>query len=566
MPELTFPPDERHEPGSLDGPRLRDGRPRSRPRFQPPRHVEPAEEAPRDLDWPIAAPARETDSGSIAGRAVIAGGVAVAFLVALLVRTVFLDRSYDVFIDEVTYFLISRNVASGLGVTLHGQPFFLHPPLFFLVEAPFIALTHPSGLLIDQIVGVRLLNAGLGAATAVVLLALGTRIGGWRVGAVAFALFAFDPFIIRMDSRNLLEITALLAVLLGYLGLAWSPSKAGPVGRVRLVIVGLAFGAALLTKEMTAFLTLLPMAVLFVTGACLPRRTSFAIAAIALLIYSLYPITVVALGLGPEFVSVKLSGLLRFVGIVKTTGFVRGGPSFTAALARNLDIFVMTYGVILAGIPAAILLAWKGSPRLRLVGVLGLSAYGLLAYSIAFGTLEEQFFYFLVLPAILTVSLGWSLFSRLAGREPGTGSSALEAAARRLSGPGRKVVTVALVACLAWSAAIWLEFHLTPDDGYRGALAYLRKQVPNGSTVGVTTDPQEFLFQGYRIERIDSVATLTGTPPEYAVISSKQVEDGYTRNGVAIYAWLRAHARPVYVFSGRTYGRIEIYRIAAGSS
>ena len=565
MPELTFPPEERHDRRALGDEPVRHHRDGFGPGFARRRRFEPAGAGPGETPSAFRSPAVGAATGAMAHRAAIVAGVAGAFIVALLVRTAFLDRSYDVYIDEVTYFLISRNLASGLGVTLHGQPFFLHPPLFFFIEAPFIAITHPSGLLIDQILGVRLLNAGLGAATAVVLLALATRIGGWRVGAVAFVLFTFDPFIIKMDSRNLLEVTAMLAVLLGYLALAWRPIEAGPLGRLRVVLVGVAFGAALLTKEMTAFLTLLPLGILFVTGAYLPRRTSIAIAVVALLTYGIYPVTVVLLGLGPDFASVKFSGLLRFVGIVKTTGFVRGGPSFTAALVRNLDVFVMTYGVILAGVPAAILLAWNGTPRLRVIGVLGLSAYGLLAYSIGFGTLEEQFFYFLVLPAILTVPLGWSLFSRLARREPGAPSTTWSAVAGRLVGPGRRVLAAALVVCLAWSALIWVEFRVTPDDGYRAALAYLRKEVPNGSTVGVTTDPQEFLFQGYRIERIDSVATLTSARPHYAVISSKQVEDGYTRNGVAIYAWLRAHATRVYVFSGRSYGRIEIYRVAAGS-
>jgi 4-amino-4-deoxy-L-arabinose transferase-like glycosyltransferase len=496
-----------------------------------------------------------------------------AFLFALLLRTIYLDRSYDVFIDEVTYFLISRNLANGLGVSLHGDAFFIHPPLFFLLEAPYIALTHPAGRLIDQILDVRILDATLGAATAVVLLGLGTRLGGWRVGAVSFLLFALDPFIIRMNSRNLLEALALLSVMVGYLAIAWRPLDREPVAKSRVAVAGLAFGAALLTKEMTAFLTLLPLGLVFVTGLALPRRTTLAIIGVALLVYSVYPLTVLLVGLGPEYVAVKLTGVFRFLGLVKTTGFVHGGPSFVGAVARNLDVFATTYSLILLGIPASVVLARWGDARARVIGVLGISAYALLAYSIAFGTLEEQFFYFLVVPAIVTVPLGWAAAVRLAGRR----SSPL---VRRIPGrqvdvgtlldrllrTGARVLPAILVLSLAWSSVVWFQVHLTPDDGYRQLFAYLRREVPDGTTIGTTTDPQEFLLQGYTIERVDSVASIERVGPPYAVVSTKQIEDGYTANGREIYAWLQVNGERVYTVAGRTYGRLEVYRVGAAPS
>ena len=52
-------------------------------------------------------------------------------VVALLARLVALTTSNDIFIDEITYTNIARNLAHGHGVTLYGQPFFLHPPAAF---------------------------------------------------------------------------------------------------------------------------------------------------------------------------------------------------------------------------------------------------------------------------------------------------------------------------------------------------------------------------------------------------------------------------------------------------
>ncbi|MBI3745482.1 MAG: hypothetical protein HY264_02940 [Chloroflexi bacterium] len=46
-------------------------------------------------------------------------------------------------------------------------------------------------------------------------------------------------------------------------------------------------------------------------------------------------------------------------------------------------------------------------------------------------------------------------------------------------------------------------------------------------------------------------------------MSTKQFDDGYTLYGREIYAWLQARGTPVYTFVGRTYGRLEVYRIRA---
>jgi hypothetical protein len=504
-----------------------------------------------------------------ARRLILAAGLPVAaFAFAFALRAAFLGAAYDVHVDEVTYLFISRNMATGHGATLAGRPFFLHPPLFFILEALYLLITHPGGLIIEQVVAVRTLNVLLGAATALVLAGLVTRLAGRRLGLVACLLFSLDPFIIRMNSRNLLETAALLFVLLGYAVLLGD--RAASVPRPwRVGLAGVLFGCALLTKEMTAFLTLLPMAVLFVTGWAWPRGKTVAIGAIAIAVYSLYPVAAIVSGLGPQFITEKLSGLLRFLGIVKTTGFVAGGPSFAGAVLRNIDVFATTYVLMAIGIPASLLLIWKGDRASRVIGLLGLSAYALLAYSIGFGTLEEQFFYFLVLPAMLSVPIAWSVALRLVHRSgpvaQGRLAGSFDRAAGRLVRVAALVVPIALILSLSWSSLVWAHVHLTPDDGYREVVSYLQRHVPRGSTIGVTAEPQEFVLQGYVILRVTSTTDLEASTIPYVVISTKQIADGYTHDGAAIYAWLRAHASRVFAFDGRTYGSLAVYRIGRGA-
>ena len=529
------------------------------PRTPAPRGPEPG--AIERLAPPGAAVVGDEVTASRTRRWLLAtAGAVIAFAVAFALRALFLGTAYDVHVDEVTYLFISRDVATGTGVTLHGEPFFLHPPLFFLIEAPYILLTHPAGLLVQQVIDVRMLNVLLAAITSVLLLGLVTRLAGWRLGVLAYLLFAIDPFIIRMNSRNFLETAALLFVVAGYAVLLWDHERTWRGGR--LVLAGILFGCALLTKEMTAFLTLLPVAILCVMRWTWPRRVTATIGVVAAAVYSLYPIAVIVSGLGPAFLEEKLSGLLRFLGLVKTTGFVAGGPSFAVAVVQNIDVFATTYVLMALGIPASILLVWKGDGARRVVGVLGLSAYALLGYSIGFGTLEEQFFYFLVMPALLSVPVGSGLAVRLLreSRQPSVSSpSSRRTTARHRWLPA--VLGVALVMSLAWSGGVWARVHLSPDDGYRQVVTYLHQHVRQGAIVGVTAEPQEFVLQGYVIQAVDSVSALEGSSIAYAVVSTKQIVDGYTKNGPALYAWLRSHARLVFTFDGRTYGRLEVYQV-----
>lgn len=497
-------------------------------------------------------------------RVAAAIGLTTLGLAALALRVLFLGRSFDVFIDEVTYLILSKNVVEGEGVTLSGKPFFLHPPLLFLIEGPFQAALGPARLLLDEVERVRLLNAILAAGTAVLLYAIAAQTAGRRLGLVAFAFFAIDAFVIRMNSRNLLETSALFWVVLGYLCLLLGIRDGHTAMPKRYVLgVGVFFGLALLTKEMTAFLTLLPLGIAFLTGWFTSRRSVFAAGLIVAATYSIYPITIFLTGLGPTYLAQKFEGLLRFLGIMKTTGFVHGsgGPSFIEAIVRNLDAFATTYVLLGLGIPAfLILLASHHRPR-RLLGVLGLSAYALLAYSVTLGTLEEQFFYFLVVPAFLSVPVAWAsvlgsdpdpapLVRRFVDRLRPTWLDAI-----------RRVGAAAMAVSIGWSSIVWTEVHLTPDNGYAQLLTWLRREVPFGTTVGVTSEPGEFLIQGYVIDKTVTIEALKETTADYVVVSSKQVDDAYLEDGREMYGWLVTHGQRAFLFEGRTYGRLELFAL-----
>ncbi len=470
------------------------------------------------------------------------------FVLAFVLRAIQLAHSWDIHVDEITYLRLADEITQHWHLRLYGAPFYLHPPSFFYLEALVLKIVQPSGYVIEQIYAIRYLNITLAALSAMMLLILGRRLGGLRVGLIAATMFSLDPFVIRITSRNMLETPSLFWILLGYTALV-TRSGAWP-SRLRVGATGVTFGMALLTKDMTAFLTLLPLGIYFVTGWVLPRRKAFLAAGIALAMYAVYPLITFLAGDFQYFANQKLRGLQRFTGVVKESGYKRhGGPSLIDSILANIDQFVTTYAILLLGAAAVLVLFFLGGPRLRLVTVWVASAYALLTYSIAFGTLEEQFFYYLVVPAILAIPLAGSVLLQ-----------------RDVLSPSRRVLpayllTVLTTAFFLWSGYIWEQVHTVPDNGYECVRAYMLANVPPGARVGVTTEPAVFLMDGFSSGSWGSPDELMVNHAAYVLISTKEMAQGLGYAEPGLGQWLTANGHPVYSFSGRSNGTLILYQL-----
>jgi glycosyltransferase involved in cell wall biosynthesis/4-amino-4-deoxy-L-arabinose transferase-like glycosyltransferase len=364
---------------------------------------------------PVPPPASEAGPGAaLAARALAIVRAALAGMAAPLavglatfaVRALMVEHAFEIHVDEAVYLRISQNLARSLRLTydLAGDhPFFLHPPLFFLIEAAYLRLLAPSGDPVQQVVAVRYLAAFFGALSGAVLFALCRRLAGGWAAAAAAAMFALEPFIVRMGSRNFLEPSALFWVLLGLCALVRLLDRSNPRPWWPVPAAGLAFGAALLSNEPTALITLLPLGLCALLGVFAVREAA-ATAAWALAAYAVYPLAVALSGNLGEFQQQKLAGVGRFVGLMVTTGFNgKAGPSFLQAVASNWQAFAPTYALLGAGLLATIWLVFRSDPGDRLVACWAGSAYALQAYAVLFGTNEEQYFYYVAGLAILAV-------------------------------------------------------------------------------------------------------------------------------------------------------------------
>lgn len=322
----------------------------------------------------------------------------VACVLTEVVREYRLGPSYGIFVDEITYLRLGVSMATHGTVDLYGEPFFLHPPLFFVLEAAVLRLTDLPGDIIEAVYRYRQINVALAGMTAAALFAIVARLTRQWVGPLVVAtLYAVDPFAIRMTSRILLEPAAGLWIVCGYLvlvnALLATPPDDGAHPRhrrwlrARWILGGVLFGMAILTKEPVALFTVVPL----VVAAALrwvPRAGVGLAVLTAAVTYAIYPLAVLVSGQWPRFIDEKVSGLMRLSGTLQEYGFnTAGSASFVDRIIERLDTLAGTYVILALGTMACAYLLRSGRNAERLVALWAAAAYGYGAWSMLKGTL-----------------------------------------------------------------------------------------------------------------------------------------------------------------------------------
>jgi hypothetical protein len=526
-------------------------------------------------------PAKEAAPQGPGGHA-LAWAAVVAGLVAAVVRLALIPRSFDLFGDEVIYTDLGHSVTHGGFPRLQG-PFFLHGPAFFYLEAGWIHLVGWPADVIVRIDQMRALNALLAGATAAVLVLLATRAASLRAGLVSGLLFALDPFCIRQNDRVLLETAMMLWVLLGYLVLAplardklsrdKGPGDNGPGdkltrdkvprhARARAAGAGLLFGAAWLTKDEGALLTVLPLLAAAALGWGPRRSLSLLAAGAATATYAAY-VGVVALG--GEWSTwwfAKTAGVRRMLGVAQTTGFnSKGAPSLAGRLSTEARFFGTSYLLLLVAVPAVIVLLRRGQLP-RLLALFYLAGAAALGYAVTLGTLEENELYLLFIPSLLILPVAAVLWLRGAPRgQPARPRAGAKAQA------GAFTAAVVLLACVnLTTCVVWL---IQPDNGFQRLRQYLAAHIPAGTTIASVDDSPPLtagttfwaLADRYHVGPWATPAQRARHQVRYVVIPWMEIGQGYSYLTDA-----QAHAlvRPghlLFSFHERTYGDLALYEI-----
>ncbi|WP_336923372.1 phospholipid carrier-dependent glycosyltransferase [Aquipuribacter sp. SD81] len=545
-----------------------------------------------------------------AGHASPGGGWSVTGLVVLLgvvlvgglARLWRLPTAYDLFIDEVTYTDIARSVAAGEGVLLHGEPFFLHPAgVFWVLAGAERLLGLQDAGLAASAYSFRVVPALLGALTPGVLaLVVRTVTRSWPAAAAAGLVLALEPFLLRFDSRVLLEAQAMLLAAAALLVAARASRRAGDGRPATLLPVGVGLLAcgALLSKETYAFVSVFPLAVLLVTGWGLPRRSSAVALGTAVTGYLLYVASVAADGLLGVWFEEKTTGVRRLLGLVQETGFNReGSPGFVDRLVANLGVLGSTYLLIgLGGVATAWLVwrLWRRRPvpveRGPLVVLLVWVACGdaHAAYALTLGTLEEQMFYLLVATAVPVLAVAATVALRVAGagattRSAGTTTDGTSegtpdstpdgtpdgtaGARRRATGvrAGSRSLAAALAVgtalLLVWEAGVWWRLRSVPDDGYLRLLEWTATGLPDGARVATTEETLQFLLDDHLVQRLGTGAEVREFGASHVLVVSELVDQGYSEVDDELAA-LVEDGDVVFRSSTRTVGELLVVELA----
>jgi hypothetical protein len=437
----------------------------------------------------------------------------------------------DIHIDEMIYASTGQDVATGKGLTVQGMPFFWQPPLFFMVEAPIIRLFGLGGSnVLDVALQMRLLNAGLGAATALGLFWLGWRLRGMWAGWAMALLYVTDPFVVRVTRRLYLEPFAAMWVLFA-LWFCWSSS--GRWTWKRRAIAGVLFGLALLSKELTFFALGVP--VLLWLRREMSWKEPFGIIGVAALTYAIYPLWSYAVGWGNLFLDLKRFQYDRLVGVFQYSGWNRPGVSFTQALAVNAADYWTSYLCILLAVPATFILWRRRDKASRFLSSWTVITFLFFGGLVKFGTLNDQFFYYLMIPVLATVAYVYAFNLPRLVRDVRRSWRRNDAVSLVYNVNLGLVALVVGLLVLRPNAQVWTQrFAIERDDAIRGVANVIRDKVPKGAIVdlpGTGAEILKFVFPNNEYQLIAETRPqrIAAEQIHWFVLSDKDI---WLKNGI----------------------------------
>jgi O-antigen/teichoic acid export membrane protein len=455
-----------------------------------------------------------------------------------------LRTANELFVDEITYAQLGSQVALGHLPSQDGRPFFLHPPGSFVINAVVIRVWRLSGSLMDLVYDLRFVGAALGSLTVLLCFVILLRTSSVPAAVIGAAVVAVDPFVLRNNSRVMIETPATVFLLIGFLVLLLVVNG----GRARRIAgelaAGLALGAAIVCKDMTVVPALVTVVAAALWRRTLPWAAAARITAAAFVPYTLYLTLLATQGLLPQWIGAKTSGIRRMLGIEQSTGFNNGSTgNLGSRLLAEVLHFGTSYALIASGFAGGVALALSRNRGRRLIGLLSASTGALGLYSALFGTLEEQFGYYVAVTSLLAVAtLAWR-------------------AAKRWRRAGVAILVGSLLFA-STAAFMGVSARLVQDDGYLHLAAWLDTSLPAGSRVGLTSPTAELTFlprPGFEVW--PSLASLSDNHADYVITSQASLEQGYGYASPRLLGWLEDTATPVVSFAGPSNGQLTVWHL-----
>jgi O-antigen/teichoic acid export membrane protein len=469
-----------------------------------------------------------------------------------------LFSSPDVLYDEAAYTWAAQQVAQGWHLTLDNEPLFVHPPMMFLVQAAWLRLTgQATTALPSAIRAARLLAASVGAADVLMIAGLGYRLAGTAtprqrrvITGVIALLAALDPVLSRYDRQDVIEPFALAAGLL-MLHAAWHLAHRRALFYVS--VTGLLGGLALLTNEITFALVIVPMlyAILERDGPLI--RRSAAALAIAGSFALLFLAWAAELGLTASFINIQDSTLKRLIGLVQITGLNVPGVSLIGSLVHSLSQYSSSYIVLATGL-AAFAWCWlrSNSRSGNFLTAWLTASYALGGYIVAAGTLNEQFFVYLLPAAIVgTVLFADALIS-------GRGR---HRAARlwRVAGIAGCAGVVGL------SAVSWAVSYVGTQDGAVRVSQFIAARLPACAAVNSSGDSAKYSYVlgGRSLPSFSVGPAALADGVHYFLLAPNDAVEREDNMTPALASWIMDHGQRIADYPSHLYQTVQLWHVPA---
>ncbi|MEJ2870566.1 hypothetical protein WCD74_22565 [Actinomycetospora sp. OC33-EN08] len=479
---------------------------------------------------------------------------AVALVVAAVSAVPILwniGSSPDTMFDEVSYVMAMRNIALGGDYTWSNQPVFVHPPLSFVLQGGWQWLWGLADADLESSVRGARVFAGLATVGIVVLTALIARRLMTHASprrravltGIVVALAATDPIMLRYLRMAIIEpFSVALSLLVLYLAMRLDTRRPA----VYVPLIGSLTGLALLTKEMSVFLVATPL-----VSAVLARdvrRAKRALGALAVggAVWLAFPAWAIGLGLGRAFADEKLLLFYRLLGIVQTTGWNRPGFS-SGSLLEATAIAGRDYGtsylVLLGG---GLALAWlllrrpDGGSRWLLAWLV--TSYGFGVYMVAFGSLNEHLFVYLVPAAVVgAVLVGDAVVAR--------------------TRPARIAALALVVVAVGFSLGGWVRNDAIDGDGVFRSAAFLRDTRAACDVVNGIGDSGKWapLLPGRELTDFGTGQAAASHGVHLFFVSGKDPAVGNALPELP--AWITSRGTRLASFPSATYGGLELWEV-----
>ncbi len=512
--------------------------------------------------------------------AFVVGAVVVAAL-AVGLRAFHQLSAYELFMDEIQYADVANSFAAGRGAMLFDEPFYLHPPLAFLVFA--LGVVHPADhMTVGSVLALRPLLLVFAFLDTLLVVAVTRRVVGRRAALLAGVVYALDPFVVRFDSRVMLEAPMMFCVLAGVLCLLVAVERETPRARRGFLVAGgLLFGLAVTTKSTSGLITAVPLMIMIVTAWGLRRREAAGVLALQFGVYGVYVLTVALRGDIGYWFDQTLAGTFRALGLIKETGFSsHDAPSFTSRILANLSVFASSYALIGVATCAAVYLlaiGWRtlhgprtgrrgahtaggaharnraGSPlvsadpaeaTLSLVTCWLAGVLAAILYTGALGEVEEQTFYLLAVPSTVVVGL-------------------LVTQAGRWALPWRLVAGAAVVALLAGSLGAWWQVHSVRDDTYAQVIPQVYARIDHSAQICLGEQTAQFVMPVFGVHKLTSLDMARRNACHYAIVSTALSGLGLANSTTELNDELARDYPVVLSAHGRTSGDLLVYDLDA---